>query len=97
MTSLDRCASYLSASSGLCLVFPRALGGLFSVVPHSMLFLVEMRQEVIAIQLNPELSRPIGLIVLNHKALPPLLAAAWSVFYDLDFQPRFDALINVIY
>ena len=56
-----------------------------------------MRQEVIAIQLNPELSRPIGLIVLNHKALPPLLAAAWSVFNDLDFQPRFDALINVIY
>jgi hypothetical protein len=29
--------------------------------------------------------------------LPPLLAAAWSVFNDLDLQPRFDALISVIY
>ena len=70
---------------------------LFSVVPHSMLFLVEMRQEVIAIRLNPELSRPIGLIALDRKALPPLLAAAWSVFNDLDLQPRFDALISLIY
>lgn len=71
--------------------------GLFSIVPHSLLCLVEVRQEVTAIPLNPELSRPIGLIALNRKAWPPLLAAAWSTFSRLDLQPRFDALINAIY
>jgi DNA-binding transcriptional LysR family regulator len=71
--------------------------GLFSVVPHSMLWLFEMRQEVSAIRLLPELSRPIGLVVSDRKPRQPVLGAAWSVFANLNLQPRFDALINDIY
>ncbi len=71
--------------------------GVFSVVPHSLLYLIEMRQEVTVIQVTPELSRSIGLITLERKPLPPLVAATWSIFGDLDLQSRFDALISAIY
>jgi hypothetical protein len=50
--------------------------GLFSVVPHTMLCLFEMHQEVTAIRLNPKLSRSIGLIALDRELLSPLLSAA---------------------
>jgi DNA-binding transcriptional LysR family regulator len=71
--------------------------GLFSVVPRTMLCLFEMRQEVTAIRLNPELSRSIGLIALDREPLSPLLSAAWSIFRNLDLRSRFDALISTIY
>jgi DNA-binding transcriptional LysR family regulator len=71
--------------------------GLYSVVPHSVLCLLELRQEVSAIRLEPELSRPIGLIALEREPLPPVLVAAWSVAERLDLQTRFDALITLIY
>jgi len=71
--------------------------GMFSVVPHSLLSLFEMRQEVTAIPLNPELSRKIGLIAPSNLLFPPVLEAIWSIAETLNLQSRFDALINGIY
>jgi len=71
--------------------------GLFSIVPHSLLSLFEMRQEVTAIPLNPELSRQIGLIAPKNHLLPPVLDEFWSVTQALDLQTRFDELITGVY
>ncbi len=71
--------------------------GLFSIVPHSLLSLFEMRQEVTAIPLVPELSRQIGLISPASHILPPVLDAFWSIAEKLELQSRFDALITGIY
>jgi len=68
--------------------------GLYSIVPHSVLSLLEMRQELVAIPLTPELTRSIGLIVLNRQTHPPLLDAAMANFRKLDLQTRVDALLD---
>ncbi|MGH8610812.1 MAG: LysR family transcriptional regulator [Gammaproteobacteria bacterium] len=70
---------------------------LCSIVPHSVLHLFELRQEVTAIPLSPELSRSIGVIALERDPLPPLTSAAWAVLGGLELQTRFDALISMIY
>jgi DNA-binding transcriptional LysR family regulator len=70
--------------------------GLCSVVPHSLLSLFEMRQEVTAIPLAPELSRTIGLISRRKEQPLPIAEAAWAIAARLDLQARFDALINAI-
>jgi DNA-binding transcriptional LysR family regulator len=70
------------------------LNGLYSVLPHSVLSLLEMRQELTAIPLVPELNREIGLILLKRETRPTLLAAAMSVFERLDLQTRMDALLD---
>jgi DNA-binding transcriptional LysR family regulator len=71
------------------------LNGLYSVLPHSVLSLLEMRQELTAIPLLPALNREIGLILLKRETRPTLLAAAMSVFERLDLQTRMDALIDL--
>jgi DNA-binding transcriptional LysR family regulator len=71
--------------------------GLFSVVPHSMLTLFELRQEVLAIPILPELSRPIGLVARSDEPLPPLTAAALTMMGGIDMQSRVDGLIDTIY
>ncbi|MDD2767996.1 MAG: LysR family transcriptional regulator [Methylococcus sp.] len=71
--------------------------GLYSVVPHSLLTLFEMRQEVTAVPLRPELSRQIGLVARNHQMLPPILAEAWTLAESLGLQARLDGLINASY
>lgn len=70
--------------------------GLYSVVPHSLLSLFEMRQEVTAIPLHPELSRSIGFISRVQDPVPPVPESAWNVAARLDLQVRLDALINAI-
>jgi len=70
--------------------------GLYSVVPHSLLNLFEMRQEVTAIPLVPELSRTIGLISRRQEQPLPVVEAAWNIAARLDWQARFDALINAM-
>lgn len=70
--------------------------GLCSVVPHSLLSLFEMRQEVTAIPLAPELSRTIGLISRRREQPLPIAEAAWTIAARLDLQARFDALINAM-
>lgn len=68
--------------------------GLYSVLPHSVLCLREMRQELTAIPIVPELTREIGLILLRREPRPALLAAAMSSFSGLDLQTRMDALLG---
>ena len=67
--------------------------GLYSVLPHSVLALLEMRQELTAIPLVPELHREIGLVLLRREPRPALVAAAMSSFARLDLQTRMDALL----
>jgi DNA-binding transcriptional LysR family regulator len=71
--------------------------GLYSVVPHSLLNLFEMHQEVTALPLNPELSREIGLIARCQEFPSPLQEAAWNIAQRLDLQHRFDSLIAMSY
>jgi len=74
-----------------------AAPGLYSVVPHSILNLFEMRQEVTALPLNPVQSREIGLIARRQDLPPPLQDAAWNIAQRLDLQHRLDSLLVVSY
>jgi hypothetical protein len=58
-------------------------------VPHSLLSLLEVRRELCAIPLVPELNRGIGLIALEHDPLPPIAAAAWAATQTLDLEGMF--------
>ena len=71
--------------------------GLFAIVPHSLLSLIEMRQEVSAIPLEPLLTRQIGLIARQQNLELPIQQAAWKITEQLNLQKRFDALIDFIY
>ncbi len=70
---------------------------LFSIVPHSLLSLIEMRQEVSAVPLHPILTRQIGLIARQQNLDMPIQQAAWRIAEGLNLQRRFDALIDFIY
>lgn len=69
--------------------------GLYSVVPHSALSMTEMRDELTAVPLVPELHREIGLVLLQREPRPPVVEAALSVFHEGDLQARVDALLGV--
>ena len=71
--------------------------GLYSIVPHSLLSLFEMRQEVTAIPLLPEVSRQIGLIANRQEPELPLQQIAWDLAADLNLQTRFDTLIGAMH
>jgi hypothetical protein len=62
-------------------------------LPHSLLNLIEMRQEVVAIPLKPEPSREVGLIIRRHDLPSPIQEAAWNIAQRLELQHRFDSLI----
>ncbi len=66
---------------------------LFGILPHGVLCLLEMRQELTAIRMVPELTREIGLIHLHRDPLPALQSAAMSSFARVDLQTRMDALL----
>ncbi|WP_455917722.1 LysR family transcriptional regulator [Pseudomonas cerasi] len=68
--------------------------GLCSVVPHSALSLIEMRQEITAVPILPELQREIGLVMLKRDPQPLLLASALAIFSTLDLQARVDAFLQ---
>jgi DNA-binding transcriptional LysR family regulator len=68
--------------------------GLYSVLPHSVLCLLEMRQELSAIPLVPELLRDIGLVLPHREPQTTLVAAALKAFSGLDLQSRVDALLG---
>jgi DNA-binding transcriptional LysR family regulator len=70
--------------------------GLFSIVPHSLLSLFELRQEVVAIPLEPELNRTIGLIARSTQPVTAIAESAWQIATQIDLQTRFDALIDII-
>jgi hypothetical protein len=67
---------------------------LFSIIPHSMLGVFEMRGELTAIPLTPELTRGIGLVAVEHDPISPLVAAAWSLSATLNLDQHFDRVIG---
>jgi hypothetical protein len=71
--------------------------GVFSIVPHSLLGLLEASNELTAIPLIPELNRRIGLIALEHDPLPPIVAAAWATTQSLDLETLFSGFIRGAY
>lgn len=70
---------------------------LYSIVPHSMLIHFEMRQEVTAVPIVPELSRDVGLIMRRQEVPLPIQDAAWNIAQTLNLQHQFDALITESY
>lgn len=65
--------------------------GLYSIVPHSLLALLQLDEGIAALPVLPQLTRGIGLIGLNQDPCPPLQMAAWKIAGQLDLQSIFDA------
>jgi DNA-binding transcriptional LysR family regulator len=66
---------------------------LVSIVPHSLLCLFEMREELEVIELTPELNRSIGLIARDTDPVSPMIAAVWELTRTLDLETRFNDAI----
>lgn len=66
-----------------------------AVVPHSLLSLIELRQELAIAALAPQLSREIGLVLRRQDPHPPVTAAVLAL--EVPLQARFDGLIDAIY
>jgi len=58
-----------------------------------MLIHFEMRQEVTALPITPELSRDVGLIMRRQEVPFPIQSAAWNIAQALNLQNQFDSLI----
>jgi DNA-binding transcriptional LysR family regulator len=67
--------------------------GLYGILPHSVLCLLEMRQELTVVPIVPELRREIGLFSLKREIHPALVAAALSTLQHVDVQARLDGLL----
>ena len=67
---------------------------LCAVVPHSVLSLIELRQEIAVLPITPHLSREIGLITRKQPPYPPVTAAALGMALKVPLQARFDSLIT---
>lgn len=68
--------------------------GLHSILPHSLLSVLDAQSGVRATPLLPELTREIGLITRNTPSMSPLVSAMWSTAERLDLQQQFDALLT---
>jgi len=62
----------------------------YSIMPHSLLALFEMREELTAIPLTPELNRGIGLIALEKEPAPPVVSAVWAMTSQMNLESRFN-------
>lgn len=69
---------------------------LCAVVPHSVLSLIELRQELCIIPIVPQLSRPIGMVLRRQDPHPPVTAAMLEMALKVPLQQRFDSLISAI-
>jgi DNA-binding transcriptional LysR family regulator len=69
---------------------------LCAVVPHSVLSLIELRQEICVAQIVPELSRQIGMVARKQDPQPPMTAAMIELARGVDLQSRFDRLIKAV-
>lgn len=67
--------------------------GLHSILPHSLLSVLDANGGVEATPLSPELTREIGLITRNAPSMPPLVVAMWGAAAQLDLQQHFDSLL----
>jgi DNA-binding transcriptional LysR family regulator len=63
---------------------------IFTIVPHSLLSIVDMRHELTAVALTPEWTRAIGLIALEKDPLSPIVLAALTVAQNLDLTALFE-------
>ena len=73
------------------------LSDLCAVLPHSVLSLVELRQELCVVPITPELSREIGLVVRRQDPHPPVTAALLDMARQVPLQARLDSLISDVY
>ncbi|MGD9541887.1 LysR family transcriptional regulator [Methylocystis sp.] len=80
----------VETDSGFALYSNVRCAEVFSIMPHSLLALFEMREELTAIPLTPELNRGIGLIALSSDPAPPIVSAIWSITEQLDLRSRFE-------
>ncbi|AXL53952.1 transcriptional regulator (plasmid) [Paraburkholderia caffeinilytica] len=70
--------------------------GMYSVLPHSLLSVLDDLKErrVRAVRIEPELTREIGLITRNKPSMQPLVTAMWTEAVKLDLQHQFDSLLS---
>jgi DNA-binding transcriptional LysR family regulator len=68
-----------------------------AIVPHSVLSLIELREEISCLPIDPPLSRRIGLVLRRQNPLPPVTAAALEIALQVPLQTRFDSLISALY
>jgi DNA-binding transcriptional LysR family regulator len=64
--------------------------GLYSVVPHSLLNYLDLKNRVQARPLLPQVTRGIGIVARNQPALAPITGAVWEIARQLDLQRLFD-------
>jgi DNA-binding transcriptional LysR family regulator len=68
--------------------------GLHSILPHSLLSVIDAKTSGLRItSIEPELTREIGLITRQSQSVPPLVAAMWSAAAGLELQEQFDSLL----
>lgn len=70
---------------------------LCAIIPHSVLSLVELRQELTIVPITPEISRDIGVVLRRQDPPAPITAAVLAMILKTPLQARFDGLINNIY
>jgi DNA-binding transcriptional LysR family regulator len=70
---------------------------LCAVVPHSVLSLIELRQEISIVPIMPALSREIGFVVRRQSPYPPVTGAALEMALKVPLQAQLDSLISDTY
>jgi DNA-binding transcriptional LysR family regulator len=70
---------------------------LCAIVPHSLLSLIELRQELAIVPVLPELKQSLGLVLRKQQAVPAVTAAVLEMALQVPLQARFDRLISDIY
>jgi DNA-binding transcriptional LysR family regulator len=73
------------------------LSDLAAIVPHSLLFLYELREELIVTPVEPALERGVALFLAAKSQDLPLVAAFRTMASEADLQSQFDRLLTAIY
>lgn len=84
----------LETDSLLAIYAHVAQGGLYSVIPHSLLEFFDPVEPVVVATLIPDVTRSIGLVARNHPTLAPMAAAILETASRQKFQERFDAILQ---
>jgi hypothetical protein len=67
---------------------------LCAVVPHSLLSLTELRDEIAVVPITPLLSREIGFVARRQQPQPPLTETMLEMALQVSLQAQFDSLIG---
>lgn len=84
----------LEADSLLTLMSNVQHAELHTVLPHSVLSVMDSSRRNAVTPLEPELTREIGLIARDLPSRPPLVAALWRAAKHLELQASFDAFLE---